>query len=56
MDVILLIAIVALLLFVAYKSKRITAATVVFVSGVKTGKTQLTLYQAYKDYQTRVCF
>ena len=54
MEIILLIAASALLIFLAYKSKRITAATVVFVSGaLKTGKTQLTLWQAYKDYQTR---
>lgn len=54
MELIYIAAFVVLLIFIAVKSKRISAATVVFVSGaLKTGKTQLTLWQAYKDYQKR---
>lgn len=54
METIILIAAAALLVFIAYKSKRITPANVVFVSGsLKTGKTQLTLWQAFKDYEIR---
>lgn len=54
MDIIIIIAVLLLFFFIAFKSKRITPATVVFVCGaLKTGKTQLTLWQAYKDYQIR---
>lgn len=51
---IILIVLAIITIFLIYKSKSITNATVVFISGsLKTGKTQLTLWQAYKDYQRR---